>query len=62
MAVSIDNLSNAEPSSDFPTEDDSGPCSRLSRGSGIACVIGFALVVGAIAFLLGRSIARRSRA
>ena len=60
MAVSIDNLSSATPSSDFPTEEDCGPCSRMARGSMLACALGCALALAAIGFVIGRSRARRS--
>jgi hypothetical protein len=60
MAVSIDNLSSASPSSDFPTEDDCVPCSRMPRGWALACCIGCGLAVAVIGFLVGRARARRS--
>jgi len=60
MAVSIDDASRAEPSSDFPTEDDCGPCARMPRQAKIACAILVPLTIAAIGFLFGRAIARRN--
>ena len=60
MAVSIQHRSGAEPSSDFPTEDDCEPCSMM-RGRALACALASALVVGVIGFLIGRARGRRVR-
>jgi hypothetical protein len=59
MAVSIDDASRAEPSSDFPTEDDCGPCARMPRQAKIACAILVPLTIALIGFLVGRAITRR---
>jgi hypothetical protein len=61
MAVSIHHKSGAEPSSDFPTEDDCEPCSLMQRGGALACAIACALTIGVIGFLVGRARARRIR-
>jgi hypothetical protein len=59
MAVSISEVSHAEPSSDFPTQEDCGPCARLPRGAKLACAVGFVLVIGLVGFLFGRARTRR---
>jgi hypothetical protein len=61
MAVSIDRASSAEPSSDFPTEDDCAPCARMPRQAKIACAIVCPLAIALIGFLIGRAVARRGR-
>ncbi|MGZ5291528.1 MAG: hypothetical protein ACXWXQ_03600 [Actinomycetota bacterium] len=60
MAISIDDATSAEPSSDFPTDDDCGPCSRMPRGAALGGTIGVALALGLIGFLIGRARARRA--
>ncbi|HEX6331277.1 MAG TPA: hypothetical protein VF129_08335 [Actinomycetota bacterium] len=57
MAASLHDLPRAEPSSDFPTDEDVSPCS-FPRG---ASVVAIAVVVGVIAFLAGRAWTRRRR-
>jgi hypothetical protein len=56
MAASLNDLSHAEPSSDFPTDEDVNPCARITRATSAAVAIG---VVVVIAFLIGRALARR---
>ncbi len=60
MAVSIQHKSGAEPSSDFPTEDDCEPCSMMPRGGALACAIACTVAIGVIGFLIGRARARRA--
>jgi hypothetical protein len=57
MAASLNDLSHAEPSSDFPTDEDVNPCARITRATSAAVAIG--VVVAVIAFLIGRALARR---
>lgn len=59
MAVGLEHLAEAEPSSDFPTEDDCVPCRGRSR---TACAVGVVLAVlavGALGFLAARLLSRR---
>ena len=59
MAVSISEVSHAEPSSDFPTDEDCARCGRVSRGAKLLCAIGCVLAIGLVAYLLGRARAKR---
>jgi hypothetical protein len=64
MAICMQDLGRAEPSSDFPTEDDVEPCPcrGLSRGRMLTCAAGCALAVWVIGFLVGRALGRRTGA
>jgi hypothetical protein len=59
MAASLHDLPHAEPSSDFPTDEDVSPCARLSRVASAAVAVG--LVIAVIAFIAGRAWSRRRR-
>jgi hypothetical protein len=59
VAICLQHLSRAEPSSDFPTADDSEPCLARSRGSIIACLVLGAILAGAIGFVVARALSRR---
>ncbi|HSJ50609.1 MAG TPA: hypothetical protein VLA90_04890 [Actinomycetota bacterium] len=58
MAAALNDVSYAEPSSDFPTDEDVSPCSALARGVP-AVVVG--LVVGLIAVVAYRACSRARR-
>ena len=57
MAASLHDQSHAEPSSDFPTDEDVNPCAGITRTTSAAAAIG--VVMAVIAFLIGRAMARR---
>jgi hypothetical protein len=58
MATSTQDLHHVEPSTDFPTLDESSPCTELraSRLMMFAVAAASALLGAAIGFLIGRSL------
>jgi hypothetical protein len=62
MAICMRDVRRAEPSSDFPTEDDVELCRGHSRARLLGCAVGCALAVWAIGFLVGRAMGRRAGA